>query len=159
MRMINFDAPGRMWIGSYAKWQPCIRPRDARGRWARRENAVGPQTADANRGCKLIDWPPDRTVTVLQPNVDARIVRVKFVLIESSAKQLFLNLAERYGLRRYYHTRMSRHTVVLEGPEFNLSGLVVEYCKSYLKLYDFIRDAQRRFFDQKFGRDCHRFHW
>ena len=51
MRMINFDAPGRMWIGSYAKWQPCIRPRDARGEVG--EAGERCRTADRRRQSRL----------------------------------------------------------------------------------------------------------
>lgn len=80
-------------------------------------------------------------------------IEMKFSIADPWARQLFLALARRYGLRPYRYPRMHRQTVLIKGPPSFLQGVLwpefQELSKALSKFLDTI--PQRVISEEVFG--------
>ena len=74
-----------------------------------------------------------------------KTIEMKFSIADPWARQLFVALARRYGLKPYRMARMHRQTVLLKGPESFLQGVLwPEFQELSRELSKFLADITQR---------------
>ena len=81
-------------------------------------------------------------------------IEMKFSISDPWARQLFIALARRYGLKPFRYPRMHRQTVMLKGPESFLQGVLwPEFQELSRELHTFLADVTRRVISEEVYRD------
>jgi hypothetical protein len=81
-------------------------------------------------------------------------IEVKYSISDPWARQLFVALARRYGLRPYRYPRMHRQTVLLKGPRSFLEGVLwPEFQDLSAALARFLADITERVISEEVFRD------
>lgn len=81
-------------------------------------------------------------------------IEMRFSIPDPWARQLFIALARRYGLKPYRFPRMHRQTILLKGPPSFLEGVLwPEFQQLSRELKTFLADITRRVISEEVFRD------
>jgi hypothetical protein len=86
--------------------------------------------------------------------LEEKPIEVKYSISDPWARQLFVALARRYGLRPYRYPRMHRQTVLLKGPRTFLEGVLwPEFQDLSAELSRFLSEITERVISEEVFRD------
>jgi hypothetical protein len=86
--------------------------------------------------------------------LEEKPIEVKYSISDPWARQLFVALARRYGLRPYRYPRMHRQTVLLKGPRTFLEGVLwPEFQDLSAELSRFLSEITARVISEEVFRD------
>ena len=83
-----------------------------------------------------------------------KVIEMRFSIADPWARQLFIALARRYGLKPYRMARMHRQTVLLKGPASFLEGVLwPEFQALSRELSTFLADITQRVISEEVWAD------